>query len=42
MISLRSYGVAITAFLAAVALASVFTARRIWTLDLVAVLKTRE
>jgi putative ABC transport system permease protein len=41
-ISLQSYGVAITAFLGAVALASGLTARRIWTLDLVAVLKTRE
>ena len=41
-ISARSYGLSITAYLAAIALASTLTARRIWKLDLVAVLKTRE
>jgi putative ABC transport system permease protein len=42
IISARSYGVSIAVFLAAVALASALTGRRIWTLNLVAVLKTRE
>lgn len=42
VISARSYGVAIAAYLVAVALGGVLVARRIWGLDLVAVLKTRE
>jgi len=41
-ISASSYGVAIAAYLIAVALAGGLVARRIWTFDLVAVLKTRE
>ncbi|HEX7948584.1 MAG TPA: FtsX-like permease family protein [Phenylobacterium sp.] len=41
-ISARSYGVALAAYFAAVLLGGVLVARRIWGLDLVAVLKTRE
>jgi putative ABC transport system permease protein len=41
-ISAGSYGVAIGAYLIAAALAGGLVARRIWTFDLVAVLKTRE
>lgn len=41
-ISLRSYGVALLAYLAAVGLGGVIVTRRVWDLDLVAVLKTRE
>ncbi|MDE2487189.1 MAG: ABC transporter permease [Alphaproteobacteria bacterium] len=41
-ISLRSYGVALGAYLAAVGLGGVLVVRRVWGLDLVAVLKTRE
>jgi putative ABC transport system permease protein len=37
-----SYGVALAAFLAAILLAMALVGRRIWSLDLVAVLKTRE
>ncbi|MFZ5719728.1 MAG: FtsX-like permease family protein [Pseudomonadota bacterium] len=42
VISAQSYGVALAAYLAAVALGAVLVARRIWQLDLVAALKTRE
>ncbi len=42
VISARSYGVALAAYFAAVLLGGVLVARRIWGLDLVAVLKTRE
>jgi putative ABC transport system permease protein len=42
VISARSYGIAIAAYLAAVGLAGLLVLRRVWTLDLVAVLKTRE
>jgi putative ABC transport system permease protein len=38
----RTYAVSFSAFLTAVLLAASLVARRIWTLDLVAVLKTRE
>ncbi len=38
----ESYGIAIVAYLAAVLIACAIVGRRIWTLDLVAVLKTRE
>ena len=41
-ITASSYGVAVGAYLIAVALAGGLVARRIWTFDLVAVLKTRE
>jgi putative ABC transport system permease protein len=41
-ISARSYGVALAAYFTAVLLGAVLVARRIWGLDLVAVLKTRE
>jgi putative ABC transport system permease protein len=41
-ISARSLGVATAAFLVAVGAAAALTGRRIWTLDMVAVLKTRE
>jgi len=42
VISARSYGISIAAYLGAVALAAAPVARRIWGFDLVAVLKTRE
>jgi len=42
VIGLRSYGVSLLAYLAAVALAGSLVARRIWGFDLVAVLKTRD
>lgn len=42
VISARSYGVAIAAYFAAVVVGGAVVARRIWGLDLVAVLKTRE
>lgn len=42
IIDADSYGLAIGAYLVAVALAGGLVARRIWTFDLVAVLKTRE
>jgi putative ABC transport system permease protein len=42
IIEADSYGVATAAYLVAVGIAGVFVARRIWGLDLVAVLKTRE
>jgi putative ABC transport system permease protein len=42
VISARSYGVAIAAYIVAVATGGVLVVRRIWDLDLVAVLKTRE
>lgn len=42
VISARSYGVSIAAYLTAVALAAVPVGRRIWGFDLVAVLKTRD
>lgn len=41
-ISARSYGVALTAYFAAVLLGGMLVVRRVWSLDLVAVLKTRE
>ncbi len=41
-ISARSYGMALATFLAALGLSAFFVARRVWRLDLVAVLKTRE
>lgn len=42
VISAHSHGVALTAFLIAVLLATILVVRRVWTLDLVPVLKTRE
>ena len=42
IITARSYGLSISTFLAAVALAAAMVGGRIWSLDLVAVLKTRE
>jgi putative ABC transport system permease protein len=42
IITPEAYGRSILTYLAAVALATVLVTRRIWTLDLVAVLKTRE
>uniref|UniRef100_UPI002FE00ADD ABC transporter permease n=1 Tax=Phenylobacterium sp. TaxID=1871053 RepID=UPI002FE00ADD len=42
IISADSYGVALVAYLAAIALAAAMVAPRIWRLDLVAVLKTRD
>jgi putative ABC transport system permease protein len=42
VITARSYGLAIGAYLAAVVLGGGLVARRVWDLDLVAVLKTRE
>jgi putative ABC transport system permease protein len=42
IIAPRSYGVAISTYLAAVAAAAALVGARIWSLDLVAVLKTRE
>lgn len=42
VISAQSHGVALAAYLAAVLLAVVFVVQRVWKLDLVAVLKTRE
>ena len=42
IIAADSYGAAIAAYLVVVALAGGLVARRIWTFDLVAVLKTRE
>ena len=42
MINARSYGIALAAFVTAVLLAGGIVVRRVWTLDLVHVLKTRE
>jgi len=42
VINARSYGVAVAAYLAAVVIGGGLVARRVWGLDLVAVLKTRE
>jgi len=42
VISARSYGISIMAYLSAVSLAAILVGRRIWGFDLVAVLKTRE
>jgi putative ABC transport system permease protein len=42
IITPNSYGGAVGTFLVAVTLAGALVARRIWTFDLVAVLKTRE
>lgn len=42
IISARSYGLAIAAYLAAILVAGLLVGRRIWSFDLVAVLKTRE
>jgi putative ABC transport system permease protein len=42
VITARSYGIALSAYLVAVLLAAGLVVRRVWTLDLVAVLKTRE
>lgn len=42
VISARSYGLSIVAYLSAVTLAAVLVGRRIWGFDLVTVLKTRE
>jgi putative ABC transport system permease protein len=42
IITANSYGVAISTYLAAVVLAAALVGGRIWSLDLVAVLKTRE
>ncbi|HWA62830.1 MAG TPA: FtsX-like permease family protein [Caulobacteraceae bacterium] len=42
IISARGYGIAFSAYLVAVILAAVLVGRRVWTLDLVSVLKTRE
>ncbi len=42
VISARSYGISIMAYLSAVGLAAILVGRRIWGFDLVAVLKTRE
>lgn len=42
VIGARSYGVALLAYVAAVALAGALVVQRVWKLDLVAVLKTRE
>lgn len=42
LITAHAYGVAFSAFLAAVALAAVLVGQRVWSLDLIAALKTRE
>lgn len=42
VVSARSYGISIVAYLSAIVLAAVLVGRRIWGFDLVAVLKTRE
>lgn len=42
VIGARSYGVAMAAYLTAVVLGGALVARRVWSLDLVTVLKTRE
>ncbi|WP_293677415.1 ABC transporter permease, partial [uncultured Phenylobacterium sp.] len=42
IIGARSYGISLMAYLAAVTVAGVLVARRIWGFDLVAVLKTRD
>lgn len=42
IIGARSYGISLMAYLAAVTVAGVLVARRIWSFDLVAVLKTRD
>ena len=42
LIGPESYGVALAAYFAAILIACVIVGRRIWTLDLVAVLKTKE
>jgi hypothetical protein len=42
VISGHSHGLALAAYLAAVLLAAVVVLQRVWKLDLVAVLKTRE
>lgn len=42
IISAQSHGLALAAYLAAVVIAAVVVVRRVWRLDLVAVLKTRE
>jgi putative ABC transport system permease protein len=42
LVSSQSYAIALTAYVAAIAAAAVIVGRRVWSLDLVAVLKTRE
>jgi hypothetical protein len=42
IIAPRSYGVAISTYLAAVGAAAALVGARVWSLDLVAVLRTRE
>lgn len=42
IVSPESYGIALAAYLGAVLIACAIVGRRVWTLDLVAVLKTRE
>ena len=41
-ITLQGWGIAVLAYLGAVVLAAALVAQRIWKLDLVSVLKTRE
>ena len=42
VISAQSHGLSLAVFLAAVLLAAILVVRRVWALDLVSVLKTRE